>query len=126
MITIRHSEISSVAAGRLGKGYTAEGVAKTVTEYAQACFDLMREKGPNDVKEKTLVETPLAGFEISYHESRVKKNPDGTETKTGPRRTAKVALPNAMLQGINADLIESAVKLGAGIVKAVLDAKKSA
>lgn len=119
MITIRHSEISGVAAGRLGKDYTADTVGKVVQEYANSAFDLMREKGPNDPKEKTIVETPLVGYEVSYHESRVKKNADGTETKTGPRRTVKVAVPNALLKGINADLL----KLVGNVVKAIIDSK---
>lgn len=120
MITITHREISSATAGRLGKDFSAETVGKVVTEYAKTTFDLMKEKGPNDPKEKTLVETPLVGYEMSYHESTTKKNPDGTEEKTGPRRKVKVALPKALLQGINADLL----KLGINIVKAVIDSKE--
>lgn len=122
MITITHKEISSSTAGRLGKDYTAESVGNVVTEYAKTCFDLMREKGPNDPKEKTLVETPLVGYEVSYHESCTRKNPDGTEEKIGPRRKVKTALPKALLQGINADLL----KLVVNIAKAVVDSKKAA
>ena len=122
MITTTHKEITAATAGRLGKDYTGETVGNVVNEYAKTCFDLMKEKGPNDPKEKTLVETPLAGYEISYQENCTKKNPDGSEEKIGPRRKVKVALPKAMLQGINADLI----KLAANVIKAVIDSKKVA
>lgn len=122
MITITHREISAATAGRLGKDYSAEQVGNVVSEYAKTTFDLMKEKGPNSSKEKTLVETPLCGYEVNYHENMTKTNPDGTKQNVGARRTVKVALPKALLEGINMDLL----KLGAKIVKAVIDSKKEA
>jgi len=122
MITITHREISASTAGRLGKDVTAESVGNIVTEYAKTAFDLMKEKGPNSSKEKTLVETPLCGYEVNYHENMTKTNPDGTKQNVGARRTVKVALPKTLLEGLNADLL----KLGAKIIKAVIDSKKEA
>lgn len=121
MVTnVLHSEIVANAASRLGSA--KEEVDKTVKEYAKTCFDLIKEKAPNKTGDLTLVETPLVGYKIKYHESGVKKNPDGTETKIGPNRSITVALPNALLKGINADL----VKLAVNIVGAVVDSKKKA
>ena len=121
MVTnVLHSEIVANTASRLGSA--KEEVDKTVKEYAKTCFDLIKEKAPNKTGDLTLVETPLVGYKIKYHESGVKKNPDGTETKIGPNRSITVALPNALLKGINADL----VKLAVNIVGAVVDSKKKA
>ncbi len=123
MITnLTHSEISSVTASRLGDKATAESVSKTVKEYASTCFDLIKEKGPTNEKDKLLVETPMVGFAVKYHNQGVKKNPDGSETKIGPNRTISVALPNALLKVINSDLL----KVAGQIVGAVVDAKKKA
>lgn len=121
MVTnILHSEIAANTASKLG--ISKEEVDKTVKGYASTCFDLIKEKAPNKTGDITLTETPLVGFKIKYHESGVKKNPDGTETKIGPNRTITTAVPNALLKGINADLI----KLAVNIVGAVVDSKKKA
>jgi hypothetical protein len=123
MVTnILHSEIVANTASRLGGNYTNESVDKALKEYAKTCFDLMKEKAPNKTGDLTLVETPLVGYKIKYHESGIKKNPDGTETKIGPNRTITTALPNALLKGINADL----VKLVVNVVGAIVDSKKKA
>lgn len=121
MVTnVLHSEIVANTASRLGSA--KEEVDKTVKEYAKTCFDLIKEKAPNKTGDTTLVETPLVGYKVKFHESGVKKNPDGTETKIGPNRTITTAVPNALLKGINADLI----KLAVNIVGAVVDSKKKA
>lgn len=117
MVTIRHTEISAATAGRLGKGFTADMVSKTVTEYAKTVTDLLKEKLPKSKDEHTLVETPLAAFQVNYKENGIKKNPDGTESKVGTNYTVKVGLPNFLLEGINA---------GIEVVKAIVDAKKAA
>ena len=123
MITnLTHSEICGVTSSRLGDKSTPESVSKTVQEYAKTCFDLMKEKGPSNEKDLLLVETPLAGYKVKYHQTGTKKNPDGTETKIGPNRTISVALPNALLKAINSDLL----KVAGQIVGAVVDAKKKA
>jgi hypothetical protein len=122
MITITHSEISATTAGRMGKGYTAEGVAKTVSEYANSMVQLMKEKRPTSTKESTLVENPICGFKIDKHDSGVVKNPDGTETKIGEHYTVQTAVPKAVINGINADLIGGIGK----IIGAVAGALKQA
>lgn len=121
MITITHSEISSVTAGRLGN-VDASTIAKHVSEYAKTTMELMREKGPNSTKEVTLVETPLVGYEVTYHDSGTRKGPDGSEEKLGPHRRVKTAVPNALLKGINADLI----KVVGQVAKAVAEGIKKA
>ena len=80
---LTHSEICAVAAQRLGDKTTAEVVDKTVKTYANTCFDLIKEKAPTNEKDQLLVETPMVGAKVKYHQTGVKKNPDGTETKTG-------------------------------------------
>jgi hypothetical protein len=115
MLTIRHSEICAVTAGRLGKEYTAEKVDKTVTEYAKSVFDLISEKKPESSKEPTLVETPLIAMKINKRDSGVKRNPDGTETKIGTNYTVNIAPPNHLLEILN---------VGVEIVKTVMDEKK--
>lgn len=120
MVTrISHAEISTSTASRMGKDYTAESVGNTVKEYANSLLDLMKEKAPNSTGDELLVETPLIGYAVKYHESGIKKNSDGTEEKIGPNRTMKTAIPNAFLEGINADLIKFAVNVGKAIIGAV-------
>lgn len=117
MVTIKHTEISAATAGRLGKGFTAEMVSKTVTEYAKTVADLVKDKLPKNKEDKTLVETPLAAFQVNYKESGIKRNPDGTENKVGPNYTVNVALPRFLLEGIN---------VGVEIIKTVSEAVKKA
>lgn len=117
MVTIRHSEISAATAGRLGKGFTAEQVSKTVTEYAKTVADLVKEKLPKSKDEHTLVETPLAAFQVNYKDSGIKKNADGTESKVGANYSVNVALPRFLLEGINA---------GIEIVKTIAEGAKKA
>lgn len=117
MVTIRHTEISAATAGKLGKGFTAEGVGKTVQEYAHTMVDLAKEKLPKSKDDHTLIETPLGAFKINYRESGVKKNPDGTETKVGVNYTVKVGLPNILLEGLNA-AVEIVKTVADGIKKA--------
>lgn len=107
--TITHAEISATTAGKLGGNATAESVSNTVKKYYETTFELMKEKGPKTSKDTLLVETPGAGYQVNYHESGVKKNPDGTEEKIGPNRKVKIAVPNALLKLINADLIKLVV-----------------
>lgn len=111
MITITHSEISSVTAGRLGKGTSAENVSKMVTEYGKTMVDLMKEKKPTSIKEPTLVETPLVGYKIEMKENGVKKNADGTETKIGKHWVVNTATPKAVINGINEEVINGLAKL---------------
>ena len=119
-----HSEISSVTASRLGDKSTPESVSKTVQEYAKTCFDLIKEKGPTNEKDTLLVETPLVGYKIKFHNQGIKKNPDGSETKIGPNRTVVTALPNALLKCINSDLIKVVGQIASAVVDA--NAKKKA
>lgn len=117
MVTIRHAEISAATAGKLGKGFTAEMVSKTVTEYAKTVGELVKDKLPTSKDDHTLVETPLAAFKVNYRDSGVKKNADGTESKVGTNYTIQVGMPNFLLEGINA---------GIEIVKALVDGAKKA
>lgn len=117
MVTITHSEISAATAGKLGKGYTGESVGKTVTEYSKTMVDLIKSKMPTSSKDPTLVETPLAAFKVNKKESGVKHNADGSESKVGANYTVQVALPNFLLEALNA---------GVEIIKTVLDSKKKA
>jgi hypothetical protein len=117
--TITHSEISTVTAAKLGKDYSAESVGNTVKEYASSLLDLMKEKGPTSTGDKLLVETPLVGYCVDYHESGVKRNADGTEEKIGANRTIKTAIPNKFIEGINADLIKLAVNVGKAVIGAI-------
>lgn len=117
--TITHAEISTSTASRLGKDYTAEGVGNVVKEYSNSLLDLMKEKGPNSTGDKLLVETPLVGYCVDYHESGTRKNADGTEEKIGPNRTIKTAIPNAFIEGINADLIKLVVNVGKAVIGAI-------
>lgn len=121
MVTsIPHSEIVANTTSKLGGNHTNESVDKVIKTYADEALNLLKEKAPNKTSDLTLMETPLAAFKVKYHESGVKKNPDGTETKIGPNRTMTVALPKAFLKGINADL----VKLAVNIVGTVIESKK--
>ena len=122
MITISHSEISAVTAGRMGKGYTAETVAKTVSEYGKSMADLMKEKRPTNVKEPTLVETPLVGYKINFHENGVRKNPDGSETKIGQNYTVNAAVPKAVISGLNAEVLAGLGKVAAAVASAIKSA----
>lgn len=117
--TITHSEISTAAAGRLGKDYSGASVGNVLTTYADTMLDLMKEKAPNSTGDKLLVETPLVGYCVDYHESGVKKNPDGTEEKIGPNRTVKMAVPNKFIEGINADLIKLVANIGKTIINTI-------
>ena len=94
--TITHAEISTSTASRLGKDYSAESVGNVVKEYSNTLVDLMKEKAPNSTGDKLLVETPLVGYCVNYHETGVRKNADGTEEKIGPNRTVKTAVPNSI------------------------------
>lgn len=117
MVTIKHTEISAATAGKLGKGFTAEIVSKTVTEYAKTTMELLKDKLPKSKDEHTLVQTPLAAFQVNYKESGTKRNPDGTESKVGTNYTVKVGLPNFLLEGINA---------GIEVVKTLVEGAKKA
>lgn len=117
--TITHAEISTSTASRLGKDYTAESVGNVVKEYSNTLVDLMKEKGPNSTGDKLLVETPLVGYCVNYHETGVRKNADGTEEKIGPNRTIKTAVPNSIIEGINADLIKAVVNIGKAVIGAI-------
>lgn len=110
MITVTHAEISATTAGRM-KGTSAENVAKTVSEYAKSMVDLMNEKKPTNAKDITLVETPLVGYKIQMKENGVKKNPDGTETKIGQHYTFKAAVPKAVVNGLNSEVINGLAKI---------------
>jgi len=124
MITnLTHSEICAVAAQRLGDKTTSEMVDKTVKTYAESCFDLIKEKAPTNEKDKLLVETPMVGAQVKYHQTGVKKNPDGTETKTGPYCSIQYAAPKALLKMIGLDLFKN---LGSQVISTVIDAKKKA
>jgi hypothetical protein len=103
----------------------SESVENTVAGYAKTTSDLMiqeyknrlkrGEKIRNSCKEKTLVETPLCGYEVNYHENMTKTNPDGTKQNVGERHAVKVALPKTLLEGVNTDLLklgEKAMKEG--------------
>lgn len=117
MITIKHNEISAATANRLGKGFTADTVSKTVTEYAKAMSELLKNKMPKSKDDWTLVQTPIAGFKINYRDTGVKKNDDGSEQKVGTNYTVNVALPRFFLDGLNA---------GIEIIKTIVNAKKAA
>ena len=116
-------KISISTASRLPGDITAETVQNTVAGYAKTTSELMiqeyknhlkrGEKIRNSCKEKTLVETPLCGYEVNYHENMTKRNPDGTKQNVGERHAVKVALPNVLLEGVNTDLL----KLGAKTMK---------
>ena len=113
---ITHSEICASTAGKLGKDYTAESVGKTVQQYADNMLDLMKEKAPNNPSDELLVETPLVAYKTTYHQNSTKKNPDGTVTDVGPRRKVTTSVPNAILKGINADLIKLVVDIVGAVV----------
>ena len=112
---ITHSEICASTAGKLGKDHTAESVGKTVQQYADSMLDLMKEKAPNNPSDELLVETPLVAYKTTYHQNSTKKNPDGTVTDVGPRRKV-TSVPNAILKGINADLIKLVVDIVGAVV----------
>ena len=118
-------KITITTARRLPGDITAETVENTVAEYAKTTSELMiqeyknrlkrGEKIRNSCKEKTLVETPLCGYEVNYHENMTKTNPDGTKQNVGERHAVKVALPKTLLEGVNTDLLklgEKAMKEG--------------
>ena len=117
--TITHAEISTAAASRLGKDYTAESVGNVVNVYADTTLDLMKEKGPTSAGDKLLVETPLAAYNVGYHENGVRKNADGTEEKIGPNRTIKMGVPNRFIEGINAEFIKAAISIGKAVVNVI-------
>lgn len=124
--TITHSEISAVTASKMGNGTTAETVDKTVTEYGKSVLELISEHLPKAKNDELLVETPLAGYRLRYHENGVKKNADGTETKVGTNYTFNSAVPNYLIKGVNSEalkIIENTVK---GVGKILNTVKKSA
>ncbi len=56
-------------------------VNKTVKSYAESCFDLIKDEAPTNEKDELLMETPLVGARVKYHQTGVKNNPDGVVTK---------------------------------------------
>lgn len=97
---IKHSEICNSAAMVLKT--TPENVDKVVNQYSASMTDLINQRKPTNKNDITLVETVFAAFKVKYNESGIKKNPDGTETKVGANYSVAVALPNTLLELINA------------------------
>lgn len=118
MATITHAQISAATAGKIGKTVTAELVSNVVTEYANTVTALASEKLPTNGKEPTLIQTPFAALKVNRHESGIKKNADGSETKVGVNYTVNVAFPKAFLKGIN-------VNAAAEIVSTILGGSKA-
>ena len=75
-------------------------VNKTVKSYAESCFDLIKDEETINEKDELLMETPLVGARVKYHQTGVKNNPDGIETKTDP-----YVVPKALSKIIGPDLV---------------------
>lgn len=116
VIKITHKEISASAAAKLNM--KADEVGNIVKTYADSAKELMVEKAPKNVNDKTIVETPLVAWQMNYHENGVKKNADGTDTKYGPNVTLSPAAPKGLIAALN--------PIAKAVIGIVTDVKKAA
>lgn len=123
--TILHSEISALAASKLGGNNTAESVSNVVNEYSKSMVELMVEHAPKSSKEKLNVQTPFGALQVAYKDSGSIKNADGTTTKFGGNCTIRYAPTKSMLKALNTEAINEIAKSGAKLAGKIADVVKS-